>query len=157
MWQYLCRSVTRGVSDIPSIYAGMQSSTAVLCKGNDVACMPRHPDDVVCMPRHLLTRFDESSDLWYTSSIWPWPGAPKVRIRTVQRFGLRHSPPRMKNHRGSMRKNLNRVKNDLSIEWERCIHVQLVWILTTKRKSLLRVEKNKGLICLLLWLSYYSF
>jgi hypothetical protein len=33
----LCRSVTRGVSDIPSVYAGMQSSTAVLRKGNDVA------------------------------------------------------------------------------------------------------------------------
>jgi hypothetical protein len=28
--EYLCRSVTRGVSDIPSAYAGMQSSTAVL-------------------------------------------------------------------------------------------------------------------------------
>ncbi len=23
------------------------------------------------MPRHLLTRFDKSSDLWYTSSVWP--------------------------------------------------------------------------------------
>ncbi len=33
-------------------------------------------------------------------------------------------------------KNLNRVKNDLSFEWEWCIYVQLVWILTTiKRKS----------------------
>ena len=32
-------------------------------------------------------------------------GAPNVRIRTVQRFGLRHLPPQMKNdQRGSMRK-----------------------------------------------------
>jgi hypothetical protein len=28
--KYLCRSVTCGVSNIPSAYAGMQSSTAVL-------------------------------------------------------------------------------------------------------------------------------
>ncbi len=28
--EYLCRSVTREVSDIPSTYTGMQSSTAVL-------------------------------------------------------------------------------------------------------------------------------
>ncbi len=27
----------RGVSDIPSVYTGMQSSTAVLRKGDDVA------------------------------------------------------------------------------------------------------------------------
>ena len=38
--------MTRGVSDIPSIYAGMQSSTAVLRKGDDVADTPRHPDGV---------------------------------------------------------------------------------------------------------------
>ncbi len=48
-------------------------------------------------------------------------------------------------------KNLNRVKNDLSIEWEWCIHVQLAWILTTKRKSFVESgEKNKGLVS-----SYY--
>ena len=32
--------------DIPSVYGGMQSSTAVLRKGDGVAGMPRHPDDV---------------------------------------------------------------------------------------------------------------
>ncbi len=47
------------MSDIPTTYAGMQSSTAVLRKGDDVASMPRHPDGVACMPRHLLTGFDE--------------------------------------------------------------------------------------------------
>ncbi len=61
--KYLCRSVTRGVSDIPSAYAGIQSSTAVLQYGDDVASMPCHPDDVACMPHHLLTRFDESFGL----------------------------------------------------------------------------------------------
>jgi hypothetical protein len=61
--EYLCRSGCVGVSNVPSAYAGMQSSTAVLRYGNDVASMPRRPDDVACMPRHLLTRFDESSGL----------------------------------------------------------------------------------------------
>jgi hypothetical protein len=36
----------RGVSDVPSVYAGMQSSTAVLREGDDVASVPRHPDGV---------------------------------------------------------------------------------------------------------------
>ncbi len=49
----------RGVSDIPSVYAGMQSSTAVLRKGDDVVDTPRHPDDVV----YATSRLDESSDL----------------------------------------------------------------------------------------------
>jgi hypothetical protein len=51
--EYLCRSGCSGVSDVPSAYVGMQSSTAVLRWGNDVACMPRHH----------LPRFDESSGL----------------------------------------------------------------------------------------------
>ncbi len=72
--EYLCRSVMHGVSNILSVYVGMQSSTAVLRKGNDVASMPHHPDGVVCMPRHLLMRFDEASGLWYTSSVWPYAG-----------------------------------------------------------------------------------
>jgi hypothetical protein len=37
----------RGVSDVPSVYAEMQSSIAVLRKGDDVADTPRHPDGVV--------------------------------------------------------------------------------------------------------------
>ncbi len=35
------------MSDVPSVYVGMQSSTAVLRKGDDVAGTPRHPDGVV--------------------------------------------------------------------------------------------------------------
>ncbi len=43
-----------------------------------------------------------------------------------------------------------------SFEWEWCIYVQLVWILTTiKRKSLLRVEKNKWFVSS--YYNYYSF
>jgi hypothetical protein len=61
--KYLCRSGWVRVSDVPSAYIGMQSSTAVLRWGDDVASMPCHPDDVVCMPHNLLTRFNESSGL----------------------------------------------------------------------------------------------
>ncbi len=51
--EYLCRSGCVGVSNIPSAYVGMQSSTAVLCLGNDVTCLQHH---------HLL-RFNKSSGL----------------------------------------------------------------------------------------------
>jgi hypothetical protein len=61
--KYLCRSGCIRVSDVPSAYVGMQSSTAVLRWSDDVASMPCHPNDVVCMPHNLLTRFDKSSGL----------------------------------------------------------------------------------------------
>ena len=35
------------MSDVPSVYAGMQSSTAVLRKDEDVAGTPCHTDGVV--------------------------------------------------------------------------------------------------------------
>jgi hypothetical protein len=86
--EYLCRSRCVGVPDVPSAYLGMQSSTAVLRKGDDVACMPRHPDDVVCMPHHLLARFDSRLAFDTCPASGLMPGVPKVRISTVQRFGL---------------------------------------------------------------------
>ena len=61
--KYLCRNGRIGVSNVPSAYAGMQSSTAVMQWGDDVVSMPRHPNDVACMPHHLLTRFDKLSGL----------------------------------------------------------------------------------------------
>ncbi len=42
----------------------------------------------------------------HTSSVWPWSGAPKVRLYDTFLGGLRHSPPRMKNQHG-----LNDKKN----------------------------------------------
>jgi hypothetical protein len=64
--EYLSRSVTislsectHGVSGIPSVNAGMQSSNAVLRRGDEVACVPRHPDDVA----YTTLGFDELSDL----------------------------------------------------------------------------------------------
>ncbi len=72
---------------IPSTYVETCSPVlgpAVLCCGNDVAS------------RHLriCRGLTQSSGLRYTSSIWPWPGVPKVGIRTVQRIGLHQVVPR---------------------------------------------------------------
>ena len=70
--------VMGGVSGTPSVYAGMQFSTAELQCGNRVAS------------HHLriLLRSDSNSLALYTSSVWPLSGAPKVRICTIQRIGL---------------------------------------------------------------------
>jgi hypothetical protein len=51
--EYLCRSGCVGLSNVASAYGGMQSSTAVLHLG----------DDVACMPSHHLPRFNELSSL----------------------------------------------------------------------------------------------
>jgi hypothetical protein len=62
----------------------------------------------------------------------------------------------MKNQRGSMRKKTQQDKKMTSqLSVNDVFHMQLVWILTTERKSVLRVEKVKGLNFLLLILSFY--
>jgi hypothetical protein len=53
-------------------------------------------------------------------------------------FGLQHLPPQMKNHGLNEEKTLKEKKN-LSIESSE-MNVWLVWILTSKCKSLKRVE-----------------
>jgi hypothetical protein len=92
---------------MPSAYVGMQSLTAVLCLGNDVA-----------MPRQHLPRFDESSSLDTSLASGLCVGHTTSTYVRYSLSGLRHLPPRMKNQRGSMKKNLNRIKKDLSIECE---------------------------------------
>ena len=119
VWRYLCRSVTRRMSNIPSVYAGMQSSTAVLCEGNDVASMPCHPDGVVCMPRHLLRWFAESSGLWYTSGIWPYAGrAQSTYLYGTEIWLTSLAPTNEESSWLNEEKNLNRVKKWPFIEWE---------------------------------------
>ena len=62
----------------------------------------------------------------------------------------------MKNQRGSMRKKTQQDKKMTSqLSVNDVFHMQLVWILTTERKSVLRVEKVKGFNFLLLILSFY--
>ncbi len=77
------------------------------------------------------------SGLRYTSRVWPWSGTPKSTYSYHTEIWLTSLAPT--NEESSWlneEKNPNRVKNDLSFEWEWCIYVKLVWILTTiKRKS----------------------
>ncbi len=65
-------------------------------------------------------------------------GMPKYSCTVRSIGGLRHLPPRMKNHGLNEEKTLLE-KNNLSIESSE-VNVGLVWIITTKCKSLKRVE-----------------
>ncbi len=100
---------------------------------------------------------------YHKSSVWPLPGVPKVQF-------VSHLLPRMKNQHGlNEEKNLTKEKMISQLSWVMW-HVWLVWVLTTKRKSLKRVETCQVkhfnswlfiLLCLLIiyiWSSngYYS-
>ncbi len=85
-------------------------------------------------------RADSVVWLLHTSSIWPWSGVPKYLCTTLSRQLTRHLPPQMKNQHG-----LNEEKTFIGKKWPLnwvlvMWHVWLVWILTTKCKSLKRVE-----------------
>ncbi len=54
-------------------------------------------------------------------------------------IGLQHLPPQMKNQHGLNEEKTLQEKNNLSIESSE-VNMWLVWILTTKHKSLKRVE-----------------
>ncbi len=49
----------------------------------------RYGNDVVSCHIRICQGLTQKSGLGYTSSVWPWPGVPKVRICTLQRTGLR--------------------------------------------------------------------
>ncbi len=70
--------------------------------------------------------------------IWPCQACQKYSCTVRSIGGLWHSPPRMKNH-GLNEEKPYRRKNNLSIESSE-VSVWLVRILTTKCKSLKRVE-----------------
>jgi hypothetical protein len=80
--KYLCRSGCIRVSNVSSAYVGMQSSTAVLHWGNDVAYMPRHHlprfDELSGLDTHLASglcagrtqsTYVYSTEIWLTSSV----------------------------------------------------------------------------------------
>ncbi len=88
-------------------------------------------------------RADSVVWLSHTSSVWPWSGAPKVRLCNTFQGGLHHLPPQMKNQHG-LNEEKTFIRKNWSLNWVIVMwHVWLVWILTTKRKFLKRVENLK--------------
>ncbi len=86
--------------------------------------------DMVCPCLHRRLSKMSSSSTIETCASWSWlrglafdtrlasslmPGAPNVRKYSTFLNGLHHSPPRMKNQHGSMRKKPYRRKNCLSL------------------------------------------
>jgi hypothetical protein len=71
------------VSNVPSAYVGMQSSTTVLREGNDEACMPR------C----YLPRFVELSGLDTRLASGLCAGRAQSTYCTVQRYWLMSLAP----------------------------------------------------------------
>ncbi len=138
-WWSFPRRISIGPNDsdllvclIPSTYVGMHSSAlgpAALLWGADVA---------VC---HLSVcqGLTQKSSFWYTSSGWPYAGRAKSTYVQYNLSGSSHLSPQMKNQHSSWEKKL--IGKTQSLSWVQMMWpVQLVWILTTKRKSLVRVE-----------------
>ncbi len=64
----------------------------------------------------------ELSGLWYTFSIWPYAGHAQSRYLYGTEIWLRTLAPAIEELAWlNEEKNLNRIKNHLSIEWEWCI------------------------------------
>ncbi len=94
------------VCPIPSTYVETCSPVlgpAVLRYGNDVASIHIR----------ICRGLTQKSGLRYMSSIWPWPGAPKVRIRTVQRIGLRHTDKQIEQNAFCCGYNCNTTVNNV--------------------------------------------
>jgi hypothetical protein len=106
--------------------------------GESLPCLFGNPASVVWPP--------------YMYRIWPCQAQKKYPCTVRSIIGLRHLPPQMKNHGLNKEKNLIGEKN-LYIESSE-VNLWLVWILTTKRKSLKRVEtcQKKRFT---FWLFYY--
>jgi hypothetical protein len=90
----------------------------------------------------------------HMSSIWPWSSAPKVHLYNTFLGVLRHLPPQMKKYHGLNEENTF-IGKKLSLKWVLVMwHVWLVWILTTKHKSMKRVENFERYV---IFSCYYSF
>jgi len=124
--RYLCRSVTISSSEWRAECPIYQASTQE-CAGDDVADTPRHPDDVACAmsPSNEVRRV-----------VWPLGtrlasdlGRARQKCLSVPYGELAYvtRPHEWRIIVAQWGKNLDRVKNDLSFEWEWCIYVQLVF------------------------------
>ncbi len=74
----------------------------------------------------------------HTCCVWPCQVPKKYFCTVPSIISIRHLPPQMKYH-GLNEEKTHLGKNNLSIELSE-VNVWLVWILTTKGKSLTRVE-----------------
>jgi hypothetical protein len=121
------------VCPVPNAYVGMQSCTPAMRWWWCVGSANSYPDEVLgSAPQTWLNGLALSHVSRLTLS------ACQKYSCTVRSIGsLRHLPPELKNH-GLNEENLI-GKNNHSIESNE-VNVWLVWILTTKRKSLKRVE-----------------
>ncbi len=106
---------------------------------------------MACMPRHHLPRFDKSSGLDTRLASGLCAGRAQSTYCMVQRYWLMSLAPTNEESAWlNEEKIFNRIKMTSQLSTNDVFHVQLVWIQTTKCKSLLRVENSKGLNFLLL-------
>ena len=101
------------------------------------SCMQSSIETMRCWAQHLRP----DSAVWpvHMYCIWPCQARQKYSCTVRSIIGLQHLPPWMKNQHGLNEEKNPYRKNNLSIESSE-VNVWLVWILTTKRKSLKRVE-----------------
>jgi hypothetical protein len=130
-WKSLSKSYVFGLSNTEHLRRNAQScirtSSPALrwWRGESWPCLFGNPSLMVWPP--------------HTCCVWPCQMRQKYSCTVQSIIGLRHLPPQMKNQHGlNEEKNLI-GENNLSIKLSE-VNVWLVWILTTKRKSLKRVE-----------------
>ncbi len=104
--------------------------------GDDVVALPPHTP-MRCWAQHL--RPDSTVWPYHTYCIWPCQARQKYSCTVRSIIGLQQSPPQMKSHHGLNEEKTIQEKNSISIELSE-VNVWLVWIVTTKHKSLKRVE-----------------
>ncbi len=113
-----------------------------------VALPPHIP--MRCWAQHL--RPDSMIWPYHTYHIWPCQACQKYSCTLWSIGGLQHLPPQMKNHHG-LNEEKTLLEKIFSIELSE-VYVWLVWILTTKCKSLKRVETCQEKY-FTLWLFFY--
>ncbi len=103
--------------------------------------------------RYWAQHLRPDSSVWpyHTYCIWPCQACQKYSCTVQSIGGLRHSPPRTKNH--GLKEENTLLEKMTSIELSE-VYVWLVWILTTKHKSLMRVETCQEKY-FTLWLFFY--
>ncbi len=155
MHMYLTRT-SKEMHMNPDVFGLSNTSTYVGMQwwcGDDVVNLPPHIP-MRCWAQHLRP----DSLVWpcHTYSIWPWLGAQKIPLYFMEyNWPTTLAPKNEESAWAQWGKNLYRKK--LSLNWVLVTwHVWLVWILTTKRNSLKRVEtcQKKHFIS---WLFYYVY